>query len=225
MSKCITLASILTFAACAHSTPPPAEATWAKPDPDCRPTRSGTCWKPTPVVLPPAAPPAAADAQPEAAAPLTPAAMPRPLRAAPDSPPAKPDADCRPTRSGTCWSPNFGAPIVKSAPEGAPTNIATPKSAPTSTAGPKSTPTNKAAPTRTPTNTASKQTPAASQSSAGTAAPTNPTAPKLSNSVGTSHETKTSAAERECQMITRAGTCWGQPKKPRVVKQAPGAKP
>ena len=30
--------------------------------------------------------------------------------------------------------------------------------------------------------------------------------------------------DAECRM-TRAGTCWGQPKQPRVVKTAPGAKP
>ena len=94
MSKCITLASILTFTACTHRPPAPAPSAPASPPP-----RTAAERVPVPVVAPASTP---------VAAPV----------AAPIRPPVP--AACRVTRAGTCWGEAPRPRVTKAAPaEGA----------------------------------------------------------------------------------------------------------
>ncbi len=119
MSRCITLASILTFAACTHSPPPPSEHDWAAPPPKPQP--------PTAVSEPPAVAAQPASNEPatsDASAPTQPAILvEHPCRTTRSgtcwdafgaTPVAEPD--CRMTRSGTCWGQPKKPRVVKTAP-------------------------------------------------------------------------------------------------------------
>lgn len=112
MSRCLTLASLLTLTACAHHAPPPvapeADTGRVTPAPRLAPHPADPAV-PAPEMAAPAAPvtPAAHEvAEPEAAAheadaPVTPAAL---------------EPACRVTRAGTCWGQPAKPRITRRAP-------------------------------------------------------------------------------------------------------------
>ena len=115
MSRCITLASILTFAACTRSPSAPSEPAWAAP----------AKTAPSPTVAPVAAEPAPIApmhtehetiAQP---APAPVAATPTPAVTATPTPEVEAipvDAACRMTRAGTCWGQPKKQRVTRTAP-------------------------------------------------------------------------------------------------------------
>ncbi len=91
MTRCITLASILAFAACTHRPPPPPDPVRAAPAPLVAPAVEQTSITPT---------------RTESAITTSPKPVPT----------IAPEPECRPTRAGTCWGQPKFPRVTKSSP-------------------------------------------------------------------------------------------------------------